>query len=300
MTAKTPLKVAAVHFEMVQDEKEPNLATMESFISKVQSVVAQQTWGYLRGLPITSILQLLEMERKTATLNIHSTDKQGSMFFHEGRLIDATAGDLVGDDAAMEIIAWENTSIEIDTRGTSPRKSVSSGLQYLMMESLRLKDERGVGGAPPSKAETPLESAEDEPAEESLAHEVSKNAKIEALEACLEVFPEVRGLSAVAVVSPAGKLLASWSGEKRARLEDEVSSFDQLAREAHKTAQSLGLEGCSEITFGTRHNLIMVQGPEIHGEIPFRVVALLDWDSDQGAFARSLGRILPKILKIMG
>lgn len=304
---------------------------LDDFAVKVRAILAGQARGFLQGISLTSILQLLEMERKTAALKVFCGDLRGTMFFLDGRLIDAETVDredgrskakLRGDDAAMEIISWDEAAVEIDPGRRSPQKSVAAGLNFLLMEALRRKDEGRLpqGGTAPSKpargssswepaanppgavAEltesifTPLPEHIFTPLPEPL---VPSMAQRETIEACLTGLGEIDGVSAVAVMNAGGKLIASYAKDERPHLEEEAVAFNDIAKRAHETASELSLDGCSELTMGTGRNLVLVQGPEVEGEIIFRVVAILKWDCNQSALASRFGEIVPELMKVL-
>jgi CheY-like chemotaxis protein len=279
---------------------------MEDFFTKVRETLHGPTRGYLQGISVTSILQLLEMERKTAALTISSGEQRGSMFFLDGRLIDAQTSQHRGDDAAMEIISWDEGRIEIDTARQSPRKTVTSGLHFLIMESLRLKDEGGFaesgelfhGSDAPQEAADELGelTAEDPMGEAASPHTASERA---ALQETLAPLGGINGFSAVAVMSPSGEVIVSRTMETREDFDAEAVAFAEIARAAHETAARHGLEGCSEITMGTKKNLVLVQSPEIDGAVPFRVVAMLRWDCDQALLAARFGEVVPALMRAL-
>lgn len=300
---------------------------LDDFIDKVRAILAGQARGFLQGISLTSILQLLEMERKTAALKVICGELRGTMFFLDGRLIDAETVDgegrrskakLRGDDAAMEIISWDEAAVEIDPGRRSPKKSVTAGLNFLLMEALRRKDEGRMGfpssdvprastWEPPSHppgaiAEltesifTPLPEHIFTPLPEPL---VPSMAQRETIEGFLKGLGEVDGFSAVAVMNAGGELIASYAKDKRPRLEEEAVAFNDVAKRAHETASKLSLDGCSELTMGTGRNLVLVQGPEVEGEIIFRVVAILKWDCNQSALASRFGEIVPELMKVL-
>ena len=100
--------------------------------------------GSLNGISIASFLQLIEMEGKTCLLDIQREDGalNGILYFIKGALFDAVCGKLRGEDAALQIIGWENAEInfkELPNKKISKR--IDTELMSLIMEAMRLKDE---------------------------------------------------------------------------------------------------------------------------------------------------------------
>ena len=62
--------------------------------------------GDLMDLTLPSLLQAVSREQSTAVLRLQRGVSQGAMYFREGVLVHAHAGDVSGDDAAMELLNW--------------------------------------------------------------------------------------------------------------------------------------------------------------------------------------------------
>lgn len=100
--------------------------------------------GRLHNVSSGMFLQLVEMEKRTCTIRMkHSTTgKQGVLFFREGVLFDARIGNLIAEPAAYEMFSWEEVSLAIQNTCPVVERQVKSDLQGILLESMRLKDER--------------------------------------------------------------------------------------------------------------------------------------------------------------
>jgi CheY-like chemotaxis protein/predicted regulator of Ras-like GTPase activity (Roadblock/LC7/MglB family) len=119
---------------------------------KIAEMLAQSVKGRVENISLASFLQLLEMERKTCTLSIRSShaegDHEGKLYFRVGRLVGAATGTETGRAAALEIVTWEHTDIEITDGCPLVDSEIEAPLSFLLMEGMRLKDEREQGPAP--------------------------------------------------------------------------------------------------------------------------------------------------------
>jgi hypothetical protein len=129
--------------------------------AKIQELLAQRVKGRVENITLPSFLQLLELERKTCTLAITSLGRAGGLFFRSGRLVGAATGELSGQSAALEIVTWEDADIEIMDVCPEVEPEIGAGLSYLLMEGMRLQDERENGQAPRTAA--PPAAAESRP-----------------------------------------------------------------------------------------------------------------------------------------
>ena len=100
--------------------------------------------GFVKGISISSFLQLIEMEQKSCLVEIQAEhDKEkGFFYFDKGDLLDATCGSLTGKAAALELIALDKADISFhDLPKGKLNKRIDTGLMGLIMEAMRLKDE---------------------------------------------------------------------------------------------------------------------------------------------------------------
>ena len=129
--------------------------------ARIRELLAQRVKGRVENITLPSFLQLLELERKTCTLVIRSLGRTGRLFFRGGRLVGAETGDVAGQPAALEIVTWEDADIEISDVCPPVEPEIEAGLSYLLMEGMRLQDERE-SGQPPHRA-TPAPGGEARP-----------------------------------------------------------------------------------------------------------------------------------------
>ena len=80
--------------------------------------------GDLLDLTLPSLLQALTREKSTAVLRLQrGTDDgadQGTVYFREGALVHALAGDAVGDDAMYQLLGWSEGRFRL-TRDADPQ-----------------------------------------------------------------------------------------------------------------------------------------------------------------------------------
>lgn len=99
--------------------------------------------GSLSGFSVSSFLQILQMEEKTCTLEIHGPGKKhGYLYVVEGELSDAQIGERRGQDAAYEIIAWDRVHFFLKELPRNRReRRIQKSMMSVVMEALRRKDE---------------------------------------------------------------------------------------------------------------------------------------------------------------
>jgi CheY-like chemotaxis protein len=130
------------------------------------------SYGQIEGIGLSSFLQLLEMESKTCTLSIISSQgkKTGALYFLEGALIDAETEGLEGDAAAYEMVSWEDAKIQIVNTLRKQERKIVQPLMNILMEGAKLKDEKEEEAEKEEETEKPLNISE-EPADNNSIQE---------------------------------------------------------------------------------------------------------------------------------
>lgn len=110
-------------------------------VSRLCDALNQSVRGHLDNVSLASFLQLLEMERKSCTLSVRCGDRDGTLVVSKGVLVGAKTGELVGEAAAIAIVAWPGASIAISRRAVDTGVEIQSSLGFILIEAMRLVDE---------------------------------------------------------------------------------------------------------------------------------------------------------------
>ena len=100
--------------------------------------------GTMRGIAVASFLQLLELDQKSCALEVTlASGQQGSFFFKEGILYDATFGSLAGKEAAIAMISSGEKprfTLKPAAEQDIPRR-ITCRLMELLLQAAQKKDE---------------------------------------------------------------------------------------------------------------------------------------------------------------
>lgn len=111
-------------------------------LTRIGDTLDQRVEGHVQNLGLASLLQIIEMERKTCTLEVQSDALVGKLFIRKGVLVDARLDGLTGEEAALQILEVDGARISIDPRCPSGERKIVRSLSQLIMEAMRLCDER--------------------------------------------------------------------------------------------------------------------------------------------------------------
>lgn len=108
---------------------------------KNQVVSEENPAGYINGIPVCSFVQVLELEKKTCTLLVSSDGTNGCLYLDKGVVLNAETGTLIGEEAAIQILGWENAQIKMIDDCAKKEKDIRSSLTRLILDAFRRKDE---------------------------------------------------------------------------------------------------------------------------------------------------------------
>jgi len=112
-----------------------------AMLNNDQTVSCNNTSGYITGFPVSSLIQLLEIERKTCTLKAQCEGRKGYLYIEKGVVLDAEAESLSGEEAAILILGWDNAQINLTDSCIKTKKDIQSSLTRLILDACRRKDE---------------------------------------------------------------------------------------------------------------------------------------------------------------
>jgi CheY-like chemotaxis protein len=119
--------------------------------------------GKLSQIPLTDLLQLFHMNRRTGTIELTRREagrpeELGAIFLREGNLIQATVSSVDGEKALFRLLAWREGSFAFTPNRPKVAARILAPTRVLLMEGVRQLDEweRMRGSLPPLDARVVL------------------------------------------------------------------------------------------------------------------------------------------------
>lgn len=102
------------------------------------------TKGSLSQMSLVDIIGIFEMTQKTGVLALSlGEERYGSVYLEAGHVVHAAIQDLVGEEAFYYLLKFKDSGeFEFTPAVTTPAKTIKARSSELMMEGLRLLDER--------------------------------------------------------------------------------------------------------------------------------------------------------------
>lgn len=124
---------SAVHLDQAHD--------LSMLTKRVFTELQIDYGGQVRGINLSSFLQMMALENRTCTLKVTSKNRIGFLWLEQGELIAARSASARGKEAALQIISWQNVLIDIDYAPRRIAREIAMPLMMLILESGQLDDE---------------------------------------------------------------------------------------------------------------------------------------------------------------
>jgi CheY-like chemotaxis protein len=160
------------------DEVLPDSADADDVGMRVEAILAQrariseveretgadhEVEGKLSQIPLTDLLQLFSMNRRTGTIELKRLEtgrpeEVGTISLREGSLLQSTVGSVDGEKALFRLLAWREGSFAFAPNRVAGAARILTPTRALLMEGMRQLDEweRMRGSLPPLDARAVL------------------------------------------------------------------------------------------------------------------------------------------------
>ncbi|MBX5483575.1 MAG: response regulator [Myxococcaceae bacterium] len=99
--------------------------------------------GSLADMGVVDLIQTFEIGRKTGTITITENDRTGTVWFRDGRVVDAELGRLRGENAFYRLLNTFEGKFEVKFGPVERPDRIEVSTQGLLMEGMRRLDEWG-------------------------------------------------------------------------------------------------------------------------------------------------------------
>ena len=98
--------------------------------------------GRIEGVAMADMLQLVWLEKMSCQLLVKSNGKLGSLKIMEGELKNARTKTRVGQEAAMEMLAWEDVTVELDNSAPPVNHVLEVSTEKMLLDNIRRREDK--------------------------------------------------------------------------------------------------------------------------------------------------------------
>ena len=200
-----------------------------------------------QSINLSTFLHLIEMEHTTCTLRVKSDAKNGYLYFNKGRLLAANTDHLKGEEAALDILSWNNAELDIKFKCQITEGNMEGTLSQILAEGSEKAEEEQHRAEEKARLKAEAEEEKrraDEEAKKKAQEETRKQAEEEVR---LKAKAEEEKRRADEEAKKKAQEKARKQAEEEARLKAEAEEEKRRAdEEAKKKAQEEILKQAEE------------------------------------------------------
>jgi DNA-binding response OmpR family regulator len=117
--------------------------TQERLATSMPMSARTRLSGSLEDMGVVDLIQTFEVSRKSGVARIMDRRRQATVYFRDGKVVDAELGKLRGEEAVYRALIWNSGSFEVEFRPVSNEDIIPTSTQGLLMEGMRRVDEWG-------------------------------------------------------------------------------------------------------------------------------------------------------------
>lgn len=103
-----------------------------------------QFHGHLQDMAVVDLIQTIEIGRKSGVIYFEDrSGKHGSIYFRNGKVIDAELNKLCGEEAVYRLLSWTDGEFNVEFKNILRKEAIELSSQGLLMEGMRRLDEWG-------------------------------------------------------------------------------------------------------------------------------------------------------------
>jgi len=125
-------------------EKPSEQADVQLFVDCVESLLEREEAGGFRGVQSKSLVDLIQLEclsQSSSVLKVTNKSVEARIWIQDGDVIDATVGDLVGEEAFKAIMSWKTGNFEMLAADPKHTRTIVGSYQGLLLDTAQAIDE---------------------------------------------------------------------------------------------------------------------------------------------------------------
>ena len=208
--------------------------------------------GQMRLRGTLDLVQIHSMARLTGRLDISRAHRTGSIWFDEGKIVHAKAGELVGQGAFNRMTSWIGGEFTFTEKVSSPQISIRAATEHVLLEACLFTDNKNrIEEDPSTKGQPKKEKQKNIPvAKQSQKGEIKMgNSK-----KLMQHLSALDGFIGACVVNLESGMMLDALGGGTINMELASAGNAEVLRAKYKTMKSLNLkESIEDILITLEH-----------------------------------------------
>lgn len=215
-------------------------------IKAIHDALAPGERSWMQGFSLPSLLQLMNFDRKSATLSVRSGKRLGRIFVAEGEVVDAWYGRGYGRDAFRKILQLSEPFLELVPLPDQVHRNISEPMSSLLLDAIRQQDEDQRHGTVDDEWEAIFDGTEfgDAPNHEPASTTPTKlEPNMANVEKSLQAATDINGAVGAALVDYETGMTLGSSGGGKLNLDVAAAGNTEVVRAKMRVMNELGIDG---------------------------------------------------------
>lgn len=234
------------------------------------------------SLDLVTVMQIINMERKTAALEITVEDGKGFIFFKDGEIIHAEYGDQEGERAVVKLIAYRESSIAVkDTRNSHIKRTMQVPFVEQIMNIMKTIDEL-------KRNFTPV------PGETSKSKKNNKEVSMGISEK-LAPLKDISGYLGAGVFTPQGEMLEGTADISGIQFVEAGSLIHDTLKDAKDMSKKIGFGNLDLIQLYTELGIVFAKCYN-QGNLHFHTILVIKNDGNIAMARLKLNKVVETLI----
>lgn len=245
------------------------------------------------SIDLLTVMQILNMEKKTSALQINIDDRKGVIYFEDGEIIHAEFADLSGEEALLKIVALNKGTIAVKQVTDLVQRTMTVPFVEYMMSIMKTIDEIRRDRRNPGNTDSAGEflSGEDRGNQQ-------KKENIVAISEILRKLNDVNGYLGSGVFTPQGELLEGTTDISGIHFEEAGSLIHDALANSKQMTHEVGFGNMNMLQFYTDMGIIFAKCYN-EGSLHFHTIMVIKTDGNVAMARLTLNKVVEALKEIL-
>lgn len=235
------------------------------------------------SIDLMTVLQIINLEKKTAEITVRSAKTSGSVFFVNGDIYHAVCGSFKGEKAIMKLISLKNSEISVMKGNESITRTINIPFVEQMMQIMKLIDELRNKKKQAKKSKP------------KKVNNYNKENKM-AIKETLSTLKDVSGYLGAGVFTPQGELLEGEADASGVHFETSGSMIHDTLLNAQKMSDAAGFGKADMIQVDTEAGLLFCKCFNDNASKHFHTILVLKKDGNVAMAKMKLNKAVSNLV----
>lgn len=233
------------------------------------------------SLDLVTVMQIINMERKTSALEISTEEGNGIIFFEDGEIIHAQYDGFEGEKAVVKLIARKGGSIAVkDIRNDNIKRTMQVPFVEQIMNIMKTVDEL---------------NRDKKKSVEKNTNTIKKEEVRMAISEKLDALKEVNGYLGAGVFTPQGEMLEGTADISGIQFEEAGSLIHDSLKDAKGMASQIGFGNLDLLQLYTQLGIVFAKCYN-QGNLHFHTILVIKNDGNIAMARLKLNKVVETLV----